>query len=238
MSDGFFTVAADLEGFGISLDDLNFLIPGDSQFKTYFPSNDLGNYYDPNNPPGLYLLRLGVTLYITTTPSLKVVPATVNAVIGITNIPLYKQALYLDPMAVWITISNLTTSPTPAWGLLGSIILCNYNTPGNTSDPDFEFDFNMSFPTSNNPVFGISGQLDNPYNQPVSLILQDLLGPTTNVGIAQQITIEKFDFFANADTKAGTISDFGMDIAMSGQFGIFENFALEEFSLSVEYTSQ
>jgi hypothetical protein len=237
MADGFFTVTADLKGVGIGLDDLNFLLPGDNKFSAYFPSNDLGKYYDPNSPPGLYLLKVGITFYIATTPALKVLPATITAVIGITQIPLYEQKLYLDPLGVWVTVSNLTTNPTASWGLLGSIILCNYNTPGKTSDPDFEFDFQMTFPTTQNPVFSISGELDNPYDQPVSLILQDLMGPTTNVGISDKITIEKFDFSAAADTKTGTISEFGFDVAMSGQFGIFEKLELEEFSISVQYSS-
>lgn len=237
MSNGFFTISAELHNVGIGLSDLNFLIPGDGNFSQYFPSNDLGNYYNPANPPGLYLLSVEVVLYITITPKLSVLPTTVSAKIGITDIPLYEQKLYLNPFGVWVTVSNLTTTPTVGWGLLGSVVLCNYKTPGKTSDPDFAFDFAMSFPTSDNPAFSVSGQLENPYNQPVSLILQDLLGPTTNVGISDQITIEKFDFAADADTKTGTISDFSMDLAMSGQFGLFENFALEEFSLSIAYSS-
>lgn len=234
MSDGFFTVSASFQDVGIGLSDLDFLIPN-SKFSSMFPSSELGPYYDSNT--ALDLLQLGVTFYIGHSP-LTIIVTSVTVVIGIVNIPLYKQALYLDPLAVWISVTGLNATPTPTWGLLGSLVLCNYNTPGKTETPDFEFDFDMTFPNPpTQPTFSIAGTYQNPLNQPVSLMIQDLLGPGTDTGIANTITIEKFDFYTDADVTTGTISDFGIDIAMSGQFGLFQNFELEEFSISVAYSS-
>ncbi len=238
MSQGFFTVTADFQNVGIGLSDLNFLLPSGSNFSSFFPSTELGPYY--KNTPSLDLLKLGVTFYVGITPSLTVMPTSATAVIGITNIPLYQQALYLDPLGVWVTLTGLGAGSTPSasWGLLGSIILCNYNTPGKTDTPDFEFDFEMTFPNPpTQPTFSIAGNYENPLNKPVSLMIQDLMGASTNTGIPDNITIEKFDFYTDADVTTGTISDFGIDIAMSGQFGLFTNFTLEEFSISVAYSS-
>lgn len=234
MSDGFFTIAASFTNVGIGLNDLDFLLPNGG-FSSMFPSQELGPYY--NNSTALDLLQLGATFYIGHSP-LTVLPTSVTVVIGIVNIPLYQQALYLDPLGVWISVSGLNATPAATWGLLGSLVLCNYNTPGKTDTPDFEFDFEMSFPnppTEN--TFGISGHFQNPLNKPVSLMIQDLMGPGTDTGIASNITIEKFDFYTDADVGTGTITDFGIDIAMSGQFGLFQNFELEEFSISVAYSS-
>jgi len=159
--------------------------------------------------------------------------------VGITNIPLYQQALYLDPLAIWIHITNINSAtPTPAWGLEGKFVLCNYQTPGNTARPDFTFDLEMAFPNPpSQPNFSLSGSFDNPYNQPVSQIVSDLLGQATDLGIGNSITLEKFDFFTDADVTTGTISDFEFEIAMSGQFGIFQQFSLESFSLTVAYSA-
>jgi hypothetical protein len=234
MSDGFFTVAASFQNVGIGLSDLDFLIPNGA-FSAMFPAKELGPYY--NSGTALDLLQLGITFYIGHSP-LTVLPTSITVVVGIVNIPLYQQALYLDPLGVWVTVTGLNTTPAANWGLLGSLVLCNYNTPGKTDTPDFEFDFEMSFPnppTENS--FGISGHYQNPLNKPVSLMIQDLMGPGTDTGIANNITIEKFDFYTDADVTTGTITDFGIDIAMSGQFGLFQNFELEEFSISVAYSS-
>ncbi|OMP76237.1 hypothetical protein [[Flexibacter] sp. ATCC 35208] len=236
MSDGFFNISASFTNFGIALSDLNFLVPGNNNFSTCFPSTQLGPYY--NNQTQLELLSLGVSLYVSTAPSFSVVVSGVDVTIGITNIPIYKQALYLNPLAIWINISNVNTTPTPAWGLVGNFVLCNFNRPGDTGNPDFTFDLNMGFPNPpDQPNFSLSGNFDNPYNQPVSQIVSDLLGQATDLGIGNSITLEKFDFATDADVTTGYISDFEFEIAMSGQFGIFENFSLESFSIAVAYSS-
>jgi hypothetical protein len=236
MSDGFFHIAADFTNFGISLSDLNFLVPGNNDFSTCFPSTQLGPYY--NNQTQLELLSLGLSLYVCTTPSLNVVVSGVDVNIGITNIPIYQKALYLDPLAIWINVSNINTTPTPAWGIIGNFVLCNYNRPGDTANPDFSFDLQMAFPDPpDQPNFTLSGNFDNPYNQPVSQIVSDLLGQATDLGIGDTITLEKFDFYTSADVTTGTITDFEFEIGMSGQFGIFQNFSLESFSLSVAYSA-
>lgn len=236
MSNGFFTTSATFTGFGISLSDLDFLVPGQSGFSQSFPSTELGPYY--NSGTALSLLALSVTFYVNTNPSLSVTVSGVSVSIGITNIPIYQQALYMNPLAVWVNVTNITTTPLTTWGLEGSIVLCNYNTPGNTATPDFEFDFNLGFPNPPTvPDFTVSGSFENPSDKPVSLMIQDLLGSSTDTGISDTITVEYFDFYAATNVTTGTITEFSTDIAMSGQFGLFENFTLEEFSISVSYSS-
>lgn len=236
MSDGFFHISASFTNFGIGLSDLNFLVPGSNDFSSCFPATQLGPYYNPQTK--LELLSMGVTLYVSTTPSLSVVVSGVDISIGITNIPIYQKALYLNPLAVWVSVANVNTTPTPTWGLEGNFVLCNYNRPGDTANPDFSFDLQMGFPNPpTEPNFSLSGNFDNPYNQPVSQIVSDLMGQATDLGLGNTITLQKFDFYTAANVTTGTISDFEVEIAMSGQFGIFENFSLESFSLSVAYSA-
>ncbi|ASU33547.1 hypothetical protein [Mucilaginibacter xinganensis] len=236
MSDGFFTVQAEFTNVGIGLSDLDFLIPGQSGFSESFPSTQLGPYY--NSGTSLNLLSLGLTFYVSTASGISLSVSGVSVSIGIVNIPLYEKALYMNPLAVWVNVSSVTTKPVTTWGLEGAIVLCNYATPGDTANPDFEFDFNMGFPNPpDTPDFTVSGEFENPSSKPVSLMIQDLLGPGTDTGIGDTITVESFDFYADADVTTGTIVAFSTDITMSGQFGLFENFTLEEFSISVSYSS-
>lgn len=237
MSDGFFTLNGTFENFGIGLSDLNFLVPGSNNFSAGFPSAELGPYY--NNETQLELLKLSFDVYVSADPSLSIEMSGIGVSIGITNLAIYQQALYLDPLAVWIHIADMNTpDPLYTWGLEGDFVLCNYNRPGDTQNPDFTFNLNMAFPNPpQQPDFSLSGSYGNPYNQPVSQIVSDLIGQEVDLGIGNTITLEKFDFSTNANVTTGLISNFEFEIGMSGPFGLFESFQLNSFSLAVAYSS-
>jgi hypothetical protein len=243
MSNGIFTMNADFENFGISLADLNFLVPG-SSFSNMFPTTLPQSYYNPATT-ALNLLNLELSLSVQTTPSLKIGISNVSTSIGIVNIPLYPNALYLNPLSVWISISNPTSNPTSTWGLNGLIALYPYGkqTSPPSVPPDFTYDLAMQMPTTSDPVFLVSGTYDNPQNLPVSQILCDLMDSASfNTGISNQLTLKTFNFSAAANTGTGTISEFSVDVAMSAAnnngsyFGLFSTaFGVEDFSISVSY---
>jgi hypothetical protein len=171
--------------------------------------------------------------------------ATVSASIGIVNIPLYPNALYLNPLSVWISVSSPTKNPQPTWGLEGLIALYPYGkqTSPPSATPDFTFDLAMQMPTTADPVFSVTGTYDNPQNLPVSQILCDLMNDGNfNTGISKQLTLKTFEFAAAANTSGGTISEFSVEVAMSAAknngtyFGLFsDSFGVEDFSIAVSY---
>ncbi|MCB0628203.1 MAG: hypothetical protein R2824_25590 [Saprospiraceae bacterium] len=240
MSIGLFTLKAEFENFGVQLSDLNFLAGG-SDFSTFFPDTLPSSYYTPNTTT-LNLLSMDLALNVSISPKVSVSVATASVSIGIVNIPLKPNALFLSPLAIWINLTNPTSSPTVTWGLDGSVNLYPYGKQSDppASPPDFTFEFQMEMPTKQNPTFVVSGNFDNPDDQPVSTIISDLLDDGTfNTGIASTITLEKFDFNTAADTSSGTISEFSVDIAMSSTFGLFQTQSLDikDFSISVSYES-
>lgn len=237
MSLGLFTLKAEFENFGIQLSELNFLAGG-SNFATFFPDTLPASYYTPGST-ALNLLSLDLALNISTSP-LSVSVATAGVSIGIVNIPLKPDALFLSPLAVWVHLTDPTGSPSATWGLDGSVNLYPYGKQTNppSTDPDFAFEFQMEMPTKQDPTFMISGNFDNPEDQSVATIISDLLNDGSfNTGIASTITLEKFDFTTAADTSKGTISEFSADIAMSSSFGLFQTQSLDvkDFSISITY---
>ncbi|MCH8620965.1 hypothetical protein [Undibacterium sp. TS12] len=244
MSNGLFTMSATFSNFGIGLSDLNFLVP-QAQFSSMFPTTLPTNYYNPASTT-LNLLSLELSLYVKTSPSLSISVNNVSTSIGIVNIPLYPNALYLNPLAIWISVSNpLSSQPTPTWGLNGSIALYPYGkqTSPPSVPPDFSYDLAMQMPTRSDPTFSVTGTLDNPQNLPVSQILCDLMNDGSfNTGISNQLTLEKFDFATVADTSTGTINEFSVEIAMDASgnggsyIGLFsDSFGVKDFSIAVAY---
>jgi hypothetical protein len=229
MNGGFFTVTGVFQGVGVGLSDLNFLMGSLASGNAWFPATQLGPYYQKQ--PALELLTLSLTMYIGLQP-LTVSISSVTVAIGITKLPILGQKLYLNPLAVWITVTDPTGSPKPAWGIEGEIMLCNYARPGDLNNPDFTFEFDLDLTN-----FTFSGQFENPSQLPVNTMLQDLLGQSTSVGLPSALTIDLFDFSATADKTTGSLTEFSTDIAFHGGFGVFENFDLEQFSLSVAYSS-
>jgi len=229
MNDGFVSLTGTFTNVGIDLDDLNFLMGSMGSSSQWFPATELGPY--ASGSPAFELLSMALTLYITINP-LTVTVSSVTVSVGITNIPLMGQKLYLDPLAVVVTVSSPTSNPTVTWGLEGDIVLCNYARPGDTNNPDFVFELQMSLTD-----FTISGELENPSNLPVNTMIQDLIGAGTNVGLPDTLTINCFDFDTQADKTTGSISSFSTDIAMSGGFGLFSDFDLESFAFSLVYTA-
>lgn len=228
MNGGFMSITGTFQNVGISLQDLDFLTGGLPATK-WFPSTELGPY--TQGSPAFELLGVTLDLYIKLSPfSVSVMSVTIQ--VGITNIPLMGQKMYLHPLAVWVTISSPTTDPTPSWSLEGKIVLCNYERPGDPNHPDFTFDLQMNL-----TEFTLTGDYGNPSTLPVTTMIQDLMGAGTDIGLPPTLTLETFDFATQADKKTGEISSFSTDIAMSGGFGLFDSFDLESFSLSVEYSA-
>jgi hypothetical protein len=236
MGNGFFTLSGTFTGVGISLEDLGFLFGTLGTNNQWFPSTQLGPY--SAGSPQFGLLSMSLTGYVQMTPTFRISVSDVTVEVGITALPLMPTALYLDPLGVWVTVTDPTGAAAAHWGLEGAVKLCNYATPGpgGLSAPDFIFDFQMAFPDSTNPGFVISGNLENPSGKSVNVMLQDLMGPSTNIGIADDLTVDTFQFDTVANTSTGTISEFSTSIAMSGEIGIFQSFSLESFSVSVSYS--
>jgi hypothetical protein len=225
MSGGLTTITGTFTGVGISLNDLQFLMGGLSSSK-WFPSTELGPY--TAGSPAFELLGVTLDLYIVLSP-FSITVSSVTVQVGITNIPIMGQKLYLDPLAVWVTISSLSTNPTASWSIEGKLVLCNYARQGDPKNPDFTFDLQMNL-----TEFTITGDYGNPSSLPVTTMIQDLIGAGTDIGLPPKLTIDTFDFSTQADKKTGSISSFSTEIAMSGGFGLFDNFDLESFELSLE----
>jgi hypothetical protein len=239
MSSGFFHIAGDFSNSGIlsiGLEDLNFLMGTLAGGNSWFPTTELGPYSQGQTSFGL--LSMALVCYVTIKPSLSITISSIDVQVGISKLPLKGNALYLDPLGVWVTVTNPTSKPAATWGLLGSVKLCNFANPGpaGLSEPDFEFDFTMTFPTETDKTFGISANLDNPSGKSVNVMLQDLMGQGTNVGIGDKITVNSFEFETTADTSTGTITDFSTSVVMSGGFGFFEKITVDKMSVSVIYT--
>ncbi|MFZ6678807.1 hypothetical protein [Undibacterium sp. Tian12W] len=243
MSNGLFTMSATFDNFGIGLSDLNFLVPG-AQFSSMFPTTLPTNYYNPASTT-LNLLSLELSLYVKTTPTLSISVNNVSTSIGIVNIPLYPNALFLNPLAIWISVSDPLSKPIPTWGLNGTIALYPYDkqTSPPSVPPDFSYDLAMQMPTRSDPTFSVTGTLENPQNLPVSQILCDLMSDGSfNTGISNKLTLETFDFATVADTSTGTISEFSVEIAMNATanggsyLGLFsDSFGVKDFSIAVAY---
>lgn len=235
MNGGFFSLTGDFTGVGISLNDLNFLMGSLASGNSWFPTQQLAPY--TAGSPSFGLLSMTLTGYVVLSP-LSVSMSSVTVRVGISALPLMPTALYMDPLGVWVTVTNPTGAAAAHWGLEGAVKLCNYANPGpaGLSNPDFEFDFSMSFPTQADNSFGVSGALQNPSSKSVNVMLQDLMGPSTNIGIANDLTVNTFEFDTTASVTTGTITDFSTTVAMSGSFGLFEQFSMESFSVAVVYT--
>lgn len=238
MSNGLFNLYATFNNLDVQLSDLDFLLPKGNSFSTFFPSNN--PFISKFSGTGLNLLSIRLSLYVNTIGNdVSFAVSTLSVTVGIVNIPIYNNALFLNPLAVSVSFGNFTSSLSSVWAINGTLALYPYAKQANppTVPPDFTFDVGMTLPVSGNP-FGISGYFENPNNQSVAVILQDLFGSTTNVGIANDITITQFDFSANADSDSGAVGSFSTDIRMSGAFGILtSDFGLEEFNISVNYNN-
>lgn len=227
MNGGFFSVTGSFTGVGISLNDLNFLLGGASSSQ-WFPATQLGPY--AQGSPAFELLAVTLHLYATTSP-LSITPSSISVSVGITNIPLLPQKLYLDPLAVVITIPFASGSDI-TWGLEGDLVLCNYARPGDTANPDFIYSLQMSLAD-----FSLTGTFENKSQLPVNTLVQDLLGTGASVGLPATLTIDQLDFYAQASKTSGSIQAFTTDIAMSGGFGLFADFDLESFTFHLGYTA-
>jgi hypothetical protein len=229
MHGGLFTIEGTFVNVGITLSDLNFLMGSLGTGNKWFPSSQLGPYYQ--GEPALSLLGLSLTVYVNLSP-FTVSVSSVAVGIGITGIDLMDKKLYLNPIGVWATVEDPAGSPSVEWAIQGAIALCNYGRPGDYQHPDFTFDFAMNLTN-----FAVSGEFENPYGLTIEVMLQDLLGQSTNIGIPKTLTLDKFAFDAAADKSTGKLTEFSTDVAMSGGFGLFENFDLEEISISVAYAA-
>lgn len=236
MNGGVMSLTGTFEGIGIQLSDLNFLFGKMGSVTQWFPGDKLTPY--TSGSPSFGLIGMTLTGFITLTPKFTFSLSAVTVVVGIQKLPLMDTKLYMDPLGVWITVTDPLGTPDVSWGLEGAIKLCNYANPGpgGLSKPDFIFDFSMGFPTATNKDFTVSGLFENPDSLTVGVMIQDLLGPGTDVGIGKTLTIDEFQFDATADVSSGKITDFSTSIAMSGGFGLLENFDLEEIAISITYT--
>lgn len=228
MSPGVFMIAGSFTDFGVGLNDLNFLMGSLAKDDAWFPSAELGPFN--KNSPALELLDLGLALYVEAPPSLKMTVISVSTSIGLTKIPIMDQRLYLSPLGVAATVIDPVGKTSVNWGFLGSLVLCNYQHPGDLSKADFSFNFAMGISD-----YSITAAYDNPDDKPLSQLINDLLGEETELGLPEKLTITKFEFAAKANKTSGNISDFSAAIGMSGGFGLLEDLDLDSASISVDY---
>jgi hypothetical protein len=229
MHGGLFTIEGTFVNVGVTLNDLSFLMGTLGPGNKWFPSSELGPYNQ--GQPALSLLGLSITVYVNLSP-FKVSVSSVAVGIGITGINLMDKKLYLNPIGVWATVEDPAGSPSVEWAIQGAIALCNYARPGDYQNPDFTFDFAMNLTN-----FAVSGEFENPASLTIEVMLQDLLGQGTNIGIPKNLTLDRFAFDAAADKSTGKLTEFSTAVAMSGGFGLFESFDLEEISISVAYAA-
>jgi hypothetical protein len=228
MNGGFFTIKGTFTGVGIALNDLNFLMGSLSSGDSWFPATELGPYY--SSSASLDLLDMALSVNVNLSPfNVSITDVTVS--IGLSKIPLINDKLYLNPLGVCVTVVNPTSQAVANWGIMGTMVLCNYQTPGNVDAPDFSLDFTMGLTD-----YSFNADLQNPSNNPVNLMLQDLISSSTDISLPATLTIDKFDISADADKTTGKISDFSFETAMSGGFGLFDDFDVESFSLSITYS--
>lgn len=243
MSEGLFFINGVFQQLGIRLGDLDFLVPG-ANFAEMFPSSLPTAYYNPANT-SLDLLSLGLTLMVKTSPSFSFSVITVSTSIGIVDIPLYANALYLNPLAVQVSVSNPFSHPIPTWDLIGNISLYPFGkqTRPPSVAPDFTFEMAAQMPSTEDPTFAVSGTLENPQKLPVAQILRDLMDDGNfDTGISDRLVLEKFDFNTAANCKSGTTDHFSVEIAMSAAdtnglyFGLFgAELGIKDFSITVSY---
>ncbi|MCB0429496.1 MAG: hypothetical protein H6585_02530 [Flavobacteriales bacterium] len=238
MNGGLFSLEGTFENVGIGLDDLNFLMGSLASGNAWFPTEQLGPYMKGQTSFGL--LSMGITAFVRLEPSFSLAISSISVSVGISKLPLMGQSLYLDPLAVWVTVVDPMGKAAASWGLQGSVKLLNYANQGvsGLTNPDFVFDFAMTFPNPPTyPNFLLNGTLENPASKSVNVMLQDLLGSSTDVGLSTDLTVNSFEFDTSADVTTGTISEFSTSIAMSGGFGLLKDFDLEEVAISVSYSS-
>lgn len=241
--EGQFTIGGTFQQLGVHLSDLDFLVPGAS-FAQMFPADLPTAYYNPGRT-ALDLLSLALTFDVTSAPAFSLSPSRVVVALGISDIALYSNALYLNPLAVNISVSNPLDKPGVTSGLTGSICLYPYGKQ--TSPPsvaqDFTFAMAAQMPDSKSPTFSMTGSSANPQKLPVSTILCDLANNGSfDTGISERLVLEKFDFDAAVDSSSGTIDHFSVDMAMSAAgtgglyFGLFgAELGVKDFSIAVSY---
>jgi len=225
---GYITLAGAFQGVGLKLDDLEFLLGGRTGAANWFPQRELGPYA-PSNGAALELLGLSLSMYVAPQPR-KVTVTSTSAVVGITKIPLLEDKLYLNPLAVWITLNRVGPKPQVLWGIGGTLMLTNHEHRDDLSNPDLSFTLGLTVPD-----FTLSGHLANPKKQPLSVIVKDLLGEDKSIGFADKIVLEKFDFSATADKTTGKLASFSGELGMSGGFGLLERLEVESMSLRIAH---
>jgi hypothetical protein len=226
MYGGLFTLDGTFDNVGIQLSDIQFLM-GSASSTDWFPGKQLGPYYQGG--PALSLLGISITLYVNVSP-FSIVVSSISAGIGITGIDLYERKLYLSPIGVWVLVD--LQDGEFEWAIEGALALCNYGRPGDYRHPDVLFDFSMDLTN-----LSISGELENPEKVTVATMVQDLAGAGTSIGLSDRLTIDSFSISAAADKSTGKLTEFSTSLAMSGGFGILENFDIEQISLSLDYSA-
>lgn len=240
---GSFSMSAVFENVGVSLSDLDFLLPSGNSVSTYFPSNNpfIQSIYTLGTTP-LYLLEIDLMLYAAQKDnSLSISVISLGIELGLINIPIYNNALLLNPLAVYLNFNNWPNMSSTSWSIYGTLALYPYTAQTNppTAEPDFSLNVGMSIPIGTTP-FSICGTFDNPDNQPVSRLLQDLFGAGYSIGAAaDNIILAGFDVKAAASPTGGAISSFSMDVELESAFGLFATpgFGIKEFAVSFSYSS-
>lgn len=228
MSPGVFMLQGNFEDFGITLNDLDFLMGKQTPENQWFPSTELGPF--DKGSPALELLDLGLALFVETKPDWSIKVISISSSIGLTQLPVIDDRLYLNPLGVTSTISNPKGQTAINWGFMGTLVLCDYEHPGDLDKANFSFKFTLGITD-----FSISAQYENPDDKPLSKLISDLLGVKTELGLPEELTITKFEFSAQANKASGKIASFSAAVGMSGGFGLLEDLDLDSASISVDY---
>ena len=239
MAYGSFSVRGTFDGITVSLADLDFLLPQGTSFSTFFPSKNvfLQSVYSATDD--LQLLQIDLGLYASSSSgqlSLSVLKLAVT--VGIVNIPIYNNALFLNPLAVTVAFYDLTATPWSLWSINGTFALYPVASQTNPPSvlPDFTFEVVMTLPIDGVP-FSIAAEFVNTGNQPISTLMQDLFGAETTLGTdADALVITEFDFNVSAQSNGGGLSSLAMSVGVGNGFGLFSTIEVENFAVSIAYS--
>ena len=227
VNNGFMTISVQPQDLGVTLSDLNFLF-GDSEsgWQSSYPKQ-----YDSGT--GLFLMEVSLSLYIGLSPR-TVMVYSVSVRFGLKGFPVIAGRLYLNPLAVIITLLNpsgVSGTKSLDVSIQGDLALVNYSTPGNYQNPDFDFDFGMDI-----THFSIYGGLRNPKKNDIGLMISDLTGEKLNADYLSGLTIKEFDFAASTDPATGSIDSYSFAIDVEGEFGRLKYFEIEEIRLALSHS--
>jgi hypothetical protein len=234
LCEGFTSLTGTTKGLGIDLQHLDFLVNPGGDRPGWYPSDQLQPLASKSPSPTLQLISVTLTFYLRLTPALAISVSSVTVEIGITGIPLIPNRLYLNPLAVVVTVPVAKSRAPVAVTLLGDLALCHYDEP-DPNKPDAVLEVQLGLTD-----FSLSAELQVPEGTTglaINTLVSDLMGAPTDTGLPPALTLNVLTLYAQVNRQTGTIGSFSTEIAMSGGFGLLADFEIESFDLLLDYNA-